>query len=192
VECICGALVTDERRTCPLCGRMIHPEAPVEVVGRSIRAQPNVYVTRRTVSKTKRMQTLRMFSTDQLTRPQEIEDRPTAPPNRRLPKWQGKELTEAFVELRGTAKRVVDPQGTPRWDFQSYHFALIGMARSGQPVQITLSKSFTLANPDATSPEALAWLDDLENQAMRLGFDRRPALVGTPWYALKFRPKVGW
>ena len=191
MECSCGALVTDERRTCPLCGRMVHPDAPVEIAGRSLRGQPNVHITRRTISKTKRLATLSMFTSEQVGEAPSKKASPIAPPGR-MPKWQGKELAEAFVELRGSANRIMDSQGILRWDFYSYHFALIGMQPQGQQVQIVLSKSFTLGNPDAPSADALARLDDLRNQAMRLGFEQRPALSDAPWHVIRFRPKIGW
>jgi hypothetical protein len=186
VECNCGALVIDERRTCPQCGRVIHPDAPVEIAERSHRGQPNVHVARRTISKSKRLATLSMFSSDQVS---ETASRETIVQPGRMPKWQGKELIEAVVELRGSANRITEML---RWDFYSYHLALLGKQQDGQSVQIALSKSFTLTDPDKPSADAVARLDDFIIQAMHLGFEQRPALANTPWFTIRFRLKIGW
>jgi len=130
-----------------------------------------------------------MFSSEHVS---ETTSKETVVQPGRMPKWQGKVLIEADIELRGSANRIMNAQGIFQWDFYSYHLALLGKQKNGQSVQIALSKSFTLLDPDLPSAEALARLDDLINQAKHLGFDKRSALAATPWFAHKFRPKIGW
>jgi hypothetical protein len=192
VECVCGAVVTDERRTCPLCGKMVHPDAPVEVVGRSVRGQPNIHVVRRTTRKTKRMGTLPLFSATSIAVQPAKHAPPITPPSRQLPRYQGKELIEAFVELRGTARRITDSQGALRWDFQSYQLVLMGVQQRGLQIQLGLSKSFKLDNPEAPSDDAWTGLDGLKKEAIRLGFEQRPAPPISAWFDVKFRPKLSW
>jgi hypothetical protein len=192
VECICGALVIDERRTCPGCGRMIHPDAPVEIVGRPRHEPATMRTVHRTISKTKPLGTLPMFSGEQAGGRPQKQMRLTSLPNRQLPVCQGNELTQAFIGLRGSATRIVAPEGSSRWQFHSLHLALMGTKRDGKHVQIALSKWFILDDPDHPSAEALARLDDLRSQAEGMGFEQRTSLVSAQWFAIEFRPRVEW
>jgi hypothetical protein len=170
---------------------MIHPEAPVEIVGRPRHESATMRTVHRTISKTKPLGTLPMFSGEQVSGRTQKNTRLTSLPTRQLPVWQGNELTQAFIELRGSAKRIVAPEGPTRWQFHSLHLALMGAKRNGKHVQIALSKWFILDDPDQPSAEALARLDDLRSQADGMGFEQRPGLAPS-WFAIQFRPRVGW
>jgi hypothetical protein len=132
-----------------------------------------------------------MFPLEQDDRKLHMQGRPTSLPLRQLPVWQGNELTQACVELRGSAKRIIDPDGTPQWHIHSLHLALMGTKRDGELVQIILSKWFSLDDPEKPSPEALDRLEDLKSQATRLGFEQRLGSKA-PWFVSEFRPRIRW
>jgi hypothetical protein len=193
VECVCGAWVTDERRTCPGCGRTIHPDAPVEVVGRPRHESTRIKTARKTSIRVEsRSGTLPLFATGHVGGSTSRTTRRTTPSLQQLPVWHGNELTRAMIELRGSAKRILNPDGAPDWRFDSFYLALVASTRKEQSVQISRSGSFLLDDPDTPSADALAFLTEMRDQAERMGFEQRASAKPSPWHVLEFRPKVEW